>query len=75
MEKLKNTYLEEATNYNSQTEIGHYFEFQAIINYENSGGNTSTVGVLKVEFDVNDASDYSTTPRSKDIQFSYTVQP
>ncbi|HPU62704.1 MAG TPA: hypothetical protein PK304_00965, partial [Mobilitalea sp.] len=50
-EKLNDYSFEECTDYNGQSNIGHYFTYQAVLQHEAVTGNTNTVGALLVEFD------------------------
>ncbi len=74
-QKLDSYSFEECTDYDSQLNNGHYFTYHAVITYENSGGNTNTVGALQAQFDVFDASDYSQNTVTKNIQLNYTAEP
>lgn len=40
--------FEECTDQNGVANVGHYLTLQTQLQYENAGGNTSTVGVLKM---------------------------
>ncbi|GHV16561.1 hypothetical protein FACS18949_15050 [Clostridia bacterium] len=54
---------------------GHYFTYQAILQYESSTGNVNTHGALHFEFDIYNTTDSSRTHVSKDIDLAYTARP
>ena len=66
-------WFEACTNQNGVSNVGHYFTFQAEIQYENAGGNTNTVGVLAIEFDVVEHNEGYWKTRSDEIEFAYTA--
>lgn len=72
-QKLGNYKFEECTNHSGSTLNGDYYTFQAVTQYVNAGGNSSTVGALKIEFDVYHTSNYTTTSRTANIQLPYTT--
>lgn len=72
-QKLGDYKFEECTNHSGSTANGDYYTFQAVMQYVNSGGNSSTLGALNIEFDVINTSSYTTTPRSTTIQLPYTI--
>lgn len=73
-EKLEERYyLMECTDQSGETNVGDYFTFQAVLQYENAGGNTSTVGVISVEYDVILDQDMSQRHRSANITLNYTA--
>lgn len=71
-------YISECTNQNGEENIGDYLTYHANVLYENAGGNTNTVGVLNIEFDVcveNQDVDGYPKPRSTNIAFYYSSSP
>lgn len=66
-------YLERCADQNGTVNVGDYFTFQAVLQYENAGGNTSTVGVISVEYDVISDHDMSERHRSTNITMNYTA--
>ncbi|ABX42612.1 hypothetical protein [Lachnoclostridium phytofermentans] len=74
-EKLTKYSFEECTDYDGKINIGHYFTYQGVLQYEAASGNTNTVGALAVEFDKFYTGDYSSTPISKNFQLDYSSQP
>lgn len=73
-EKLTKYSVSKCTNYNGSTNNGHYFTYQAVLQYEATPGNTSTVGALLVSFDRFSNSDSTTISISKSFQLNYTAQ-
>ena len=72
-QKLNSSYkLEECTDYNGQTDKGHYFTYHATVQKEGKGSK-STTGNLQLKFDVFNNETYTTTPISKDFSLSYNV--
>lgn len=71
-EELEDYSLEECTDYDNQTEKGHYFTFHAVTQFEGSG-SASTFGALCLEFDVLNWETGSLTNRTKNIQLNYTA--
>ena len=75
-EKLDDKFKFEAcTDYDGQTNNGHYFTYQAVLQHEAVSGNTNTVGALVVEFDVFSYEDYSTNHVKKEFQLNYKSTP
>ena len=72
-ELLEDYKFETCTSHSGSTLNGDYYTFQAVMQYVNSGGNSSTLGALNIEFDVINTSSYTTTPRSTTIQLPYTI--
>lgn len=74
-EKLTKYSFEECTDYDGNINIGHYFTYQGVLQYEAASGNTNTVGALVVEFDKYYTDDSSSTTISKSFQLDYSAQP
>lgn len=73
-QKLDSKYkLEACTDYNGQTDNGHYFTYHATVQYEGSGSSKSTTGNLQLKFDVKNNQTSTTTPIAKDFPLSYTA--
>lgn len=66
--------FEECTDYNNTLNVGHYFTFSSVLQYEAAGGNEETVGVLTVEFDKYFTGDDSYTNIKKEIQLDYSAK-
>lgn len=73
-ESLVDTAIEECTNYDNSNNIGHYFTYQGILQYEESSGNTNTVGALVMDFDVYNSTNYHSAV-SESFQLNYSSQP
>lgn len=75
-EKLdKDYFLDKCTNYNGGTNNGHYFTYQATLQYDSAAGNTNTVGALSFSFNKCFTVDASSTPISNSIPLNYSSQP
>ena len=73
-EKLQDRYrIMACTDQNGTSGVGEYFAIQTVSQYENAGGNTNTIGVLKVDFEVHMNQEGYPKSRSAKIEFNYTV--
>lgn len=73
-EQLEEKYcFAECTDQDGEANVGDYFIFQGVLQYENAGGNSSTIGVLSVEYDVISKADTSQRHRSANITFNYAA--
>ena len=69
-------YISECTDQDSGANVGDYFTYHAFLQHENAGGNTNTMGMLQIEFDVcveNQDVDGYPKHRSRRIQFDYAT--
>ncbi len=73
-EELDSKYsIEECTDYDGETDIGHYFTYLINPVYEVGGGKNSTVGALEVEFDPYHKGDGNLGHVKKHFTLNYTV--
>lgn len=64
--------LHECTDYNGNTNNGHYFTYQAVLSYENNpNGSRSQIGAFQVKFTV--VQDNIYTDYTKNIQLDYAA--
>ena len=66
-------WLEACTDQGNQANVGDYYTFQTIVQYENAGGSENTIGVLTFKFDVYEGGEEYKMDRSDEIVFSYVA--
>ena len=74
-EKITGFSISECTDQYGNSNVGHYYTFHADITYEVGGGNTSTVGALKVTYKLYNNVDMTSSSKSKTFELAYTVTP
>ena len=74
-EKISGYSISECTDQYGESNVGHFYTFHADITYEVGGGNSSTVGALKVTYKLYNNVDMTSSSKSKTFELAYTVTP